>query len=221
VSYNPTDPTQWFRDHISLASGFTKGFDGWGYSNCGVGTVPSYVLNPQTVLAGQWAKASGTNATCFLYFPYGGAAYDYWSGAAPSSLWVQATYQTTDTNGTHYVGLANSVNDGQAPDFIGCRQSGAGNWFAVIRAGGADIATADTGVPHNNNPHRFVVDNNSGASNTIRCSVDGGKPATANGVVPSETYGWMYVAGALASGAPAANFSLFQYTIFLLNLPRQ
>ncbi len=105
-------------------------------------------------------------------------------------------------------------------NFIGCRQSGAGNWFAVIRAAGNDVATADTGIPHDTNTHRLVVDNAGGTNNTIRCSVDGGNTATASGTIPAQFFGWSYVFGAQANGALPADFAPFEYTIFLQGLPR-
>lgn len=220
-SFDPTDQTQWFRDHLSFVSGWSKGEDGWAYSGCAEGNSPSPGISAVSVVAGLWAQAPGSGSTCFLYFPWSGSAYDYWSGSSPATLWVQATYQSTDTNGTQYVGLSDSVSNGPPPDFIGCRQAGAGDWFAVIRAGGLDLAAADTGVAKDNNPHRLVVDNNAGAASTIRCSVDGGAPAVATAGLPAEPNGWWFVAGAYAAGSAGANFSPFQYTIFLQNLPRQ
>jgi hypothetical protein len=114
-----------------------------------------------------------------------------------------------------------SSNPNNLADFIGCRQSGSGDWFAVIRAGGTDIAVADTGVPEDTVTHRLVVDNNSGTANAIRCIVDGAATATASGTIPAEAFGWAYLNGAVATGTPATNFAPFQYTIFLQGLPRQ
>jgi hypothetical protein len=127
--------------------------------------------------------------------------------------------QSADTNGTLNIGLGSNLIYG-GTDFIGCRQIGSGNWFAVIHSGGADIATADTGVAHDTNVHRLVVDNNNGAPNTIRCTVDGGTPAVASGTVPAEYNGWNFAFGA-NSDTTTANFGAYQYTIFLQGLPRQ
>jgi hypothetical protein len=226
-TFNPADPTQFYLNHLVLDSGYARGQDGWDYSgNCASGQGSGVVgFTQESIIPAVWGQASGTGNLCYFYFPadhgtssYGAGSYDFWSGAAPSSLWLSGTYTTTDVNGTHFVGLSSSGNN--AVDFIGCRQVGAGDWFAVIRAGGADVATADTGFPHDNSSHRLVVDNNSAVANTIRCSVDGGNTATATGTVPAEMYGWYFVMGAAANGADPTNFAAFQYIIFLQGLPR-
>jgi hypothetical protein len=223
--FNPTDPTQWYRDHLTLVSGFNNG-DGWEYSGpCAVGNGSGAVgFSSESIVPTAWGRSPASGSPCFFAFPatgnsvYGSGTYDYWSGSNPSQLWVSATYTTIDTNGTHYIGLNSSS---QSPaDFIGCRQTGAGDWFAVIHAGGVDVATADTGVPHDTNTHRLVVDNAAGTSNTIRCSVDGGHTATASGMVPAEFSGWSYIFGAQATGTSASTFAPFEYTIFLQALPR-
>jgi hypothetical protein len=223
--FNPTDPTQWYRDHLTLVSGFSGG-DGWGYSGgCQVGSGSGATgFSSQSVVSTVWGQSPAPGSVCFFFFPstgnsvYGSGTYDYWSGTNPAQLWASATYATTDTNGTHYVGLSSSSS--AYSNFIGCRQSGAGDWFAVIRAAGVDVATADTGVPHDGNTHRLIVDNANGTNNTIRCSVDGGHTATASGTIPTETFGWNYVFGAEANGASPTDFAPFEYTIFLQGLPR-
>jgi hypothetical protein len=222
IYFNPTDPTQWYRDHLTLATGFNGGQDGWSYSGaCGGGSGTGATgFSMETVLPTTWLAATGAGTACFYSFPttgnqaYGGGTFDYWSGQTPATLWVSATYQTVDTNGTQYIGLGSSGND-----FIGCRQTGSGNWFAVIHAGGSDVATADTGIAHDSNPHRLVVDNASGTTSTVRCSVDGSTPVIASGAIPAEIFGWTYLFGAVSSGAKAT-FAPFQYTIFLQGLPR-
>jgi hypothetical protein len=219
--YNPTDPTQWFRDHITLATGFNNGQDGWSYTgNCNAGSGSGATgFSSESVLSTTWLSVTGAGAGCFYIFPtvangaYGNATFDYWSGETPAELYVAAVYRTTDTNGTHYVGL------GSGSDFIGCRQIGSGNWFAVITQGGVDLAKADTGVPHDTNTHRVVVDNASGTANAIRCSVDGSNPAVASAAVPAENFGWNYEFGAVSAGS-TANFAPCQYTISLQGLPR-
>jgi len=227
TSFDPTDPTQFFLNHLAMNTGFSQGRDGWDYSgSCGVGQgVGAVGFSMESVTAAVWGQVTGISP-CFFYFPadhntnaYGGGTFDYFSGSTPASLFVSATYTAADVNGTQYVGLASSGSS--EANFVGCRQSGAGNWFAVIRAGGADVATADTGVPHDNLTHRLTVDNNSGMPGQIRCSVDGGTPASAAGVVPVETFGWYYVVGAKGNGSPATTFALTQYVIFLQSLPRQ
>jgi hypothetical protein len=223
--FNPTDPTQWYRDHISLVSGFTSE-DGWGYSgSCAVGNGSGATgFSQESVVPATWGRSPASGSICFFSFPstgnyvYGSGTYDYWSGNTPAQLWISATYETTDTNGTHYVGLSSSPSG--YSNFIGCRQSGAGNWFAVIRAAGVDVATADTGIPHDGNTHRLVVDNASGTTNTIRCSVDGSTAATASGTIPPQLFGWTYIFGAEATGVSPTDFAPFQYTIFLQGLPR-
>lgn len=225
-TFNPMDPTQFFADHLALRTGFTRGLEGWDYAdNCGNGVLPGgSPFGPESVVAGVWGQAAGAGIVCLFYFPglhgtaAAGASYDYWSGISPSNLWVSGVFQSSDTNGSLYVGLSNSGNG--VSDFIGCRQTGAGNWMAVIRAGGVDLATADTGFPHDTAIHRLTVDNKSGAANTVRCSVDGGNPATAQGAVPAEANGWYFVAGDVATASAGASFGLFQYTIFLQDLPR-
>ncbi len=225
-TFNPTDPTQFYINHLALDTGFARGQDGWDYSGgCGGGTAPAGTPFPaETVVGGVWGQAAGSGTVCFFYFPSdhntsaSGASHDYWSGTTPGNLWVSGTYMSADVNGTQYVGLSSSGN--AASDFIGCRQIGAGDWFSVIRAGGTDLATADTGYPHDTNAHRLTVDNNSAVANTIRCSVDGASTATAVATIPSESYGWYFVVGAISSGAAAANFGTYQYIIFLQGLPR-
>jgi len=224
--FNPTDPTQWYRDHLTVVSGFSGDPDGWGYSGgCVVGTGSGATgFSQESILPTAWGRSPASDSLCFFSFPvagtsiYGSGTYDYWSGGNPAQLWVSATYATTDTNGTHYIGLSSAPS--AYSDFIGCRQSGAGDWFAVIRAGGVDVAIADTGIPHDGNTHRLVVDNASGTTNTIRCSVDGGNTATASGTIPAELFGWNYVFGAQATGASPTDFAPFEYTIFLQGLPR-
>lgn len=224
-NFNPMDPTQFYRDHLTIASGFTQGLDGWSYSgSCQNGTVNGLTgFKQESITSAIWSQVSGAGNQCTFYFPGGSGggdgSYDYWSGATPAQLWASATYLTSDTNGIHYVGLTS--NAGNFSDFIGCRQTGSGDWFAVIRAGGNDVATADTGVAHDSLVHRLVVDNNAGAANTIRCSVDGANTAVATGTVPTETFGWSFTFGAVALGSSSANFAPFQYTIFLQSLPRQ
>jgi len=223
--FNPTDPTQWYRNHLTLVNGFSNA-DGWGYSGtCSVGTGSGATgYSMESIVATTWGRSTAPGNVCFFYFPsstnsvYGGGTYDYWSGNNPAQLWVSATYTTTDTNGTHYVGL--STGSSSYSNFIGCRQASAGHWFAVIRAAGVDVATADTGIPHDGNTHRLVVDNASGTINTIRCSVDGGNTAAASGTIPAEIFGWNYVFGAEAAGASPTDFAPFEYTIFLQGLPR-
>lgn len=225
TSFNPTDPTQFFRDHLTLDTGFTQGTDGWTYSGgCGNGVGSGVTgFSRESILSAVWGQAA-SGSTCLFSFPsaqngvYGGASYDYWSGTSPAQLYVSATYATIDANATHYVGLSPSPNN--TTDFIGCRQAGAGDWLAVIRAAGVDVASADTGIPHDNLTHRLVVDNAGGTANTIRCSVDGANTAIASGAVPAEQFGWFFLFGATATGTPAANFAPFQYTIFLQGLPR-
>lgn len=224
--FNPADQTQFYLDHLALKSGFSRGYDGWDYSGaCGngnPGSTPGFV--PETIVAGVWGAAAGAGSTCFFLFPgvlgtgAAGGSYDYWSGTAPANLWVSSTITSVDTNGTLYVGLSNSGN--YANDFIGCRQIGAGDWFAVIRAAGVDIAKSDTGYPHDTASHRLTIDNNTGAANTIRCSVDGGSTATATGTIPGESSGWYFVVGSSATGSTPTNFATYQYTIYLQNLPR-
>jgi hypothetical protein len=226
-TFNPMDPTQFFRDHLTLASGFNNSVDGWQYSGpCSPGPGSGATgYSQESIFTAQWAQVSGAGSTCVFSFPstvgsvYGSGTFDYWSGSTPAQLWVQATYQSTDTNATHYVGLAN--NTGSLTDFIGCRQIGSGDWVAVIRSGGSDIATADTGVAHDNLTHRLVVDNSTGTANTVRCTVDGTNSATATGTVPAEPFGWTYLFGASANSDALAHFAPFQYTIFLQGLPRQ
>jgi hypothetical protein len=221
--FNPMDPTQWYRDHITLATGFNNGQDGWSYEGpCsnGSGSGPTG-FSSESVLPTVWPSVAGAGSSCFYAFPtagnsaYGTGTYDYWSGPTPASLWVSATYRSADTNGAQYVGLG--IFSGS--DFMGCRQTGSGDWFAVIHVGGIDVASADTGVAHDGNTHRLVVDNASGTINTIRCSVDGRTPATASGTIPVEPSGWMYMFGATSNGS-ATTFAPFQYTIFLQGLPR-
>ncbi len=223
--YNPTDPTQFFRDHITLATGFSNGVDGWSYSGCGAGAGSGATgFSQESIFSAPWAEVSGAGNVCAFSFPttannvYGGATFDYWSGDTPAQLWVSATYKAADANGTQYVGLSSSNTS--FPDFIGCRQTGTGDWFAVINQGGEDIATADTGIPQDTNVHRIQVDNDGGMINTIRCSVDGGPSATASGTIPQETYGWYFIFGASAIGSTATTFAPFEYTIFLQGLPR-
>lgn len=224
IFFNPTDPTQWYRDHLSLATGLSKGPDGWSYEGgCTPGAGSGATgFSSESVVSATWLAVSGAGTGCFDTFPttnqvYGIGTFDYWSGATPAILYVSATYLSTDTNGIHYVGLSSTL--GAGPDFIGCRQQGAGHWFAVIRSGGVDVATADTGVPHDGSTHRLVVDNATGTANSIRCTVDGGTPAVASGTVPAEPFGWTYLFGAVSTGS-ATNFAPFQYTIFLQGLPR-
>lgn len=226
IYYNPTDPTQFFRDHLTLATGFSNGADGWGYSNCGAGSGNQLVgFTQESIFSAPWGQVSGAGNVCFFFFPttsnsvWGTGTFDYWSGLTPAQLWVSATYKTLDANGAHYVGLSSSA--GGFADFIGCRQIGTGDWFAVIRAGGTDLATADTGVPQDTNVHRIEVDNGAGMINTIRCSVDGGPAALASGAVPAETFGWYYIFGATPIGSASTTFAPFEYTIFLQGLPRQ
>ena len=223
--FNPTDPTQWYRDHLTLVSGFTGG-DGWAYSgNCAVGNGSGATgFSQESVVPTTWGRSPAPGKICFFFFPatgnniYGSGTHDYWSGNTPAQLWVSATYGTPDTNGTHYVGLS-SFSAGYS-DFIGCRQSGAGNWFAVIRAAGIDVAKADTGIAYAAGTHRLVVDNASGTTNAIRCSVDGAAAVTASGTIPPELFGWTYIFGAEATGALPTDFAPFQYTTFLQGLPR-
>lgn len=225
-TFNPADPTQFYLNHFALNSGFSHAGDGWDYSvGCGQGQGLGIVgFSLESIVSGVWANAAGAGTLCFFYYPsdhsntYGSATYDFWSGGTPAKLWLAATYATADVNGTHYVGLSNSGS--AVTDFIGCRQSGSGNWFAVIRAAGADVATADTGYPHDTGTHRIAVDNNGGTANTVRCSVDGANTATVTGTVPGEAFGWYFVMGAAATGSTAVNFGTFQYTIFLQGLPR-
>lgn len=225
-TFNPLDPTQFFADHLALRTGFSRGQEGWDYADaCGNGTLPGgSPFSPESVVAGVWGQAAGTGTVCLFFFPgihgtaAAGGSYDYWSRNPPANLWASAVFQSSDTNGSLYVGLSNSGNG--VSDFIGCRQTGAGNWKAVIRAGGIDLATADTGFPHDTATHRLTVDNNSGTSNSVRCSVDGGNSATATAAIPAEANGWYFVAGDVATGSTGASFGLFQYTIFLQSLPR-
>jgi hypothetical protein len=225
VFFNPTDPTQWFRDHITLATGFNNGQDGWSYvGNCNAGSGSGATgFSSESLLPTTWLSVTGAGAGCFYLFPttgngtYGTSTFDYWSGQTPAMLYVAATYSMSDPNGTHYVGLSSGI--GAGPDFIGCRQIGSGNWFAVIHAGGLDLAKTDTGIPHDTKTHRIVVDNASGTANTIRCSVDSSTPAVASAAIPAESFGWNYVFGAVSAGT-ATNFAPFQYTIFLQGLPR-
>jgi hypothetical protein len=225
-SYNPMDPTQFFKDHLALETGFNAA-DGWTYTgDCGNGAGSGATgFSQETVVPGAWAQVSGAGNECLFVFPdaaspvYGTGTYDYWSGNTPAQLWVSATYLTADTNGTQYVGLV--ANTATLSDFIGCRQIGSGDWMAVIRSGGADVATADTGVAHDTLTHRVTVDNSTGTANTIRCTIDGASTATASGAIPAEPFGWTYLVGATASGASAANWAYYQYTIFLQGLPRQ
>jgi hypothetical protein len=222
--FNPADPTQFYLNHMSLSTGLAGGPDGWSYSGCGNGTGSGATgFTQESIVSGVWAQATGAGTECLFFFPatnytYGTGSFDYWSGGMPATLWLSATYTTTDVNGAHYIGLSNSFYG--VNDFIGCRQVGAGDWFAVIRAGGVDIATADTGYAHDNATHRLTVDNNSGTASVVRCSVDGANTATAAGTVPAEPYGWYFVEGTVPTGSLAANFAAFQYTIFLQNLPR-
>jgi len=224
-AFNPMDPTQFYRDHLTIASGFNQGEDAWSYQgSCNGGAVQGLTgFKQETITTGLYLQVAGAGNSCTFYFPGdsggGSPSFDYWSGASPAQLWVAATYLIADTNGVHYVGLTN--NTSTFSDFVGCRQTGSGDWFAVIRYRGNDVATADTGVAHDSLAHRLVVDNNAGTANTIRCSVDGGTPAVATGTIPSETFGWSYIFGAVALSATAANFAPFEYTIFLQGLPRQ
>jgi hypothetical protein len=224
-SFNPMDPTQFYRDHFAIASGYSQGPDAWSYSgNCQAGNVTGLTgFLQETITSANWSQVAGGGNACSFYFPGGASggagSFDYWSGSSPAQLWAAATYLISDTNGVHYVGLTNNAST--FSDFIGCRQTGSGDWFAVIRAGGNDVATADTGVAHDSLAHRLIVDNNTGAANTVRCSVDGANTAAATGTVPAETFGWTFVFGAVALGSSATNFAPFQYTIFLQGLPRQ
>lgn len=222
-TFNPTDPTQFYLNHFALFSGWS-GADGWGYTGgCaqsqGTGAVG---FSAESIVPGIWGQASGAGSACFFAFPdgptYGNGTYDYWSGMMPANLWVSATLTSKDTNGTSYVGLAGTYSN--ASDFIGCRQSGAGDWFAVIEAGGVDVATADTGFAHDTNTHRITVDNYAGTPNAIRCSVDGASTAVAMGTIPAEGFGWGYIVGTIAAGSAPAAFGSYQYTIFLQGLPR-
>ncbi|HTA44356.1 MAG TPA: hypothetical protein VK789_18030 [Bryobacteraceae bacterium] len=225
-TFNPLDPTQFYVNHLALTTGFSRGWEGWDYSDaCGNGSPPSGpAFSAESVVAAEWGQAAGAGTTCAFYFPgihgtgASGAAYDYWSGNSPANLWVSTVYQSADANGSQYVGLSNSGNG--VSNFIGCRQTGAGNWFAVIRSGGIDVATTDTGFPHDTAVHRLTVDNNSASANSIRCSVDGGNTATATGGIPAQSGGWFFIAGTVATGSAGANFGMYQHTIFLQGLPR-
>ena len=225
-TFNPVDATQFYVNHLALSTGFNRGAEGWDYSDaCGNGSPPpGPALTTASVVGAVWGQAAGAGTTCVFYFPgihgtgAAGATYDYWSGSAPANLWTSTVYQSGDANGTQYVGLSNSGNGFST--FIGCRQIGAGNWFAVIRSGGSDVATADTGFPHDTAVHRLTVDNNSATANSIRCSVDGGNTATATGGIPAQSGGWFFIAGSVATGIPGASFGMYQHTIFLQGLPR-
>jgi hypothetical protein len=224
--FDPRDPTQFYRDHLTLASQFNQGWDGWSYQN---GCAGPTMVPPSTVTAGSMVPTvwMSTTTSCLPFFPTANGplsdlgSYDYWSGVSPAKLWVQGIIQGGDTNGTLYVGLGSHLV-WNATDFIGCRQIGSGNWMAVIHSGGIDVATADTGIPADGVVHRIVVDNEDGKPNTLRCIVDGAATATATGTIPSKIIdGWNYAFGATSSSGTVTNFGAYQYTIFLRGLPRK
>lgn len=229
--YNPADPTQYYNMHNVSDTGFNNAV-GWDYNgSCsgGGGSGGTDIFATSTV-SGVFANVSGATNNCSWYFPSGGSSYqngsyDYWSGSTPAWLYFSVTYRAMDTNGTNYIGLTN--NSGYS-DFIGCRAIGSGDWFAVIRSSGTDVATADTGVPNDNIPHRFQIDNlnsssdTSATANTIRCTVDGTHVGKATGTIPAETganSGWRFVFGDVATGATQTVFEVFSETIWLRKLP--
>lgn len=222
VTFNPTDPTQFYRNHLFVASAFNQVYDGWSYTGPCNGSGSQTGNQESFVSSVQWA-VSGAGTVCFNEFPQGmsagGYSYDYWSAAAPPSLWVSATLSGQDTNGTLVVGLSDDW-DG-IHNFIGCQQAGSGVWTAVVIANGVVISSGGaTTASHDTNTHRVVVDNNGGAAGTIRCSVDGGTPATATGTIPAAPGGWQFVVGGVSAGSTSMVFNLFDYTIFLQGLPR-
>jgi hypothetical protein len=232
-SYNPADPTQLLVSHLASDAGWGTS-DSWGYSTSGSAssggcTAATDLFSQSSV--GSICGQTGATANSVLQFswPVGSSVYqsgfyDYFSGSSPAWLYVSATYQSLDSNGTHYIGLFSGSSSKTVAEFVGCRAIGSGDWFAVIRHSGSDVATADTGVAHDTNVHRFQIDNGaSGATaNSIRCLVDGANPATASGAIPAQatsTSGWnfgIYVTNPAASNAVMAPF---KYLIWLRNLP--
>lgn len=228
IAYNPTDPTQFYRENLFSDFAFSN-TQSWGYSGgctAGGGAGATDIFQ-KGIVAPVYANvaAGNTGTLCGFSFPIGSnyqtGSYDYFSGSNPASLYVSSTYQKMDTNGASYVGLI--ANSGA--EFIGCRSSGTANWFAVIRTAGADVATADTGFAHDTEVHRFQIDNGANGTpvaNSIRCTVDGVSSATATGTVPAQAAtagGWSYGVGTIANNASQASFGAFAYKIWLRNLP--
>ncbi|MGA2118670.1 MAG: hypothetical protein ABSH56_28435 [Bryobacteraceae bacterium] len=229
--YNPADQTQLFMSHLATDSGFNQA-NSWTYTVSGSATSGgcsfSSDLFSQSLVGGVCGQTGTTaNSSLAFYWPFGSSDYqagfyDVFSGSTPAWLYLSTTYQSLDSNGTHYVGLFASY--GSTSEFIGCRAVGSGDWFAVIRHSGADVATADTGLAHDTNVHRFQVDNGaSGATaNSIRCLVDGARVATASGTVPAEPAsngGWFFGVSVTNPAASNAVVAFYRYQVWLRGLP--
>jgi hypothetical protein len=173
-----------------------EGFDStWFGTNGCAGT--AFPTSPSATFPYAHVPWIFSGGACSVYHPKANSTlfgYGPFHGSSPVAFDLQFTGGRFSGSGDVYFAFASGATS--IANSFGVRwNSSTTAWECYVNSGGSVSGTVGTMSGGNDTaPHRFRVNNNGGAANTVRCSIDGGAFVTVTSpTIPTPTATWSWI----------------------------